>query len=50
MEPLHPDLLVIGFGNAGKTVAAAMGRLGKRVVLVERSERAAAEADSATPT
>src|SRR5215510_9611402 len=35
----HVDLLVIGFGKAGKTVAAAMGRLGKRVVLVERSER-----------
>jgi pyruvate/2-oxoglutarate dehydrogenase complex dihydrolipoamide dehydrogenase (E3) component len=35
----HVDLLVIGFGKAGKTVAAAMGRLGKLVVLVERSER-----------
>jgi pyruvate/2-oxoglutarate dehydrogenase complex dihydrolipoamide dehydrogenase (E3) component len=33
------DLLAIGFGKAGKTVAAAMGRLGKRVALVERSER-----------
>jgi pyruvate/2-oxoglutarate dehydrogenase complex dihydrolipoamide dehydrogenase (E3) component len=38
-EQLHADLLVIGFGKAGKTVAGAMGRLGKRVVLVERSER-----------
>jgi probable pyridine nucleotide-disulfide oxidoreductase len=38
-ERLHADLLVIGFGKAGKTVAGAMGRLGKRVVLVERSER-----------
>ncbi|MPY47616.1 FAD-dependent oxidoreductase [Streptomyces acidicola] len=36
---LHVDLLVIGFGKGGKTVAATMGRLGKRVVLVERSER-----------
>src|SRR5262245_23482037 len=35
----HVDLLVIGFGKAGKTVAAAMGRLGKRVALVERSAR-----------
>jgi probable pyridine nucleotide-disulfide oxidoreductase len=35
----HVDLLVIGFGKAGKTVAAAMGRLGKHVVLVERSAR-----------
>jgi pyruvate/2-oxoglutarate dehydrogenase complex dihydrolipoamide dehydrogenase (E3) component len=36
---LHADVLVIGFGKGGKTVAATMGRLGKRVVLVERSER-----------
>lgn len=36
---LHTDVLVIGFGKGGKTVAATMGRLGKRVVLVERSER-----------
>ena len=26
MEPLHADLFVIGFGKAGKTVAAAHGR------------------------
>jgi pyruvate/2-oxoglutarate dehydrogenase complex dihydrolipoamide dehydrogenase (E3) component len=39
MEPLTPDLLVIGFGKAGKIVAGAMGRLGARVALVERSER-----------
>jgi len=34
----HVDLLVIGCGKAGKTVAAAMGRLATRVALVERSE------------
>jgi pyruvate/2-oxoglutarate dehydrogenase complex dihydrolipoamide dehydrogenase (E3) component len=39
METQPADLLVIGFGKAGKIVAGAMGRLGKRVVLVERSER-----------
>lgn len=38
-ENLEADILVIGFGKGGKTVAAAMGLLGKRVVLVERSER-----------
>src|ERR1700754_4114724 len=38
-DTLHADLLVIGFGKGGKAVAKAMGRLGKRVVLVERSER-----------
>ena len=36
---LHADLLVIGFGKGGKTVAAEMGGLGKRVVLVEQSDR-----------
>ncbi|WP_328629235.1 FAD-dependent oxidoreductase [Streptomyces sp. NBC_00353] len=36
---LHADVLVIGYGKGGKTVAAKMGRLGKRVVLVERSDR-----------
>ncbi|MGW1884301.1 FAD-dependent oxidoreductase [Streptomyces sp. NPDC001970] len=38
-QSLHADVLVIGFGKGGKTVATTMGRLGKRVVLVERSER-----------
>jgi probable pyridine nucleotide-disulfide oxidoreductase len=38
-ETLHADVLVLGFGKGGKTVAAAMGRLGKRVVLVERSDQ-----------
>jgi pyruvate/2-oxoglutarate dehydrogenase complex dihydrolipoamide dehydrogenase (E3) component len=35
----HADVLVVGFGKAGKTAAARLGRLGKRVVLVEQSER-----------
>jgi probable pyridine nucleotide-disulfide oxidoreductase len=38
-DTLHADVLVIGFGKGGKTVAAAMGRHGKRVILVERSDR-----------
>ncbi|MEV6866037.1 hypothetical protein AB0M44_34215 [Streptosporangium subroseum] len=38
-DTLHADLLVIGFGKGGKAVAKTMGRLGKRVVLVEQSER-----------
>jgi pyruvate/2-oxoglutarate dehydrogenase complex dihydrolipoamide dehydrogenase (E3) component len=36
---LHADLLVIGFGKGGKTLAATMGRLGKRVVMVEQSDQ-----------
>jgi pyruvate/2-oxoglutarate dehydrogenase complex dihydrolipoamide dehydrogenase (E3) component len=37
-EPiLEPDILVLGFGKGGKTLAATMGRRGKRVVLVEQS-------------
>jgi pyruvate/2-oxoglutarate dehydrogenase complex dihydrolipoamide dehydrogenase (E3) component len=39
MENIHADLLVIGFGKGGKTVAAAMGRLGRRVVMVEQSDQ-----------
>lgn len=30
------DLLVIGFGKAGKTLAAKMSSLGKKVALVEK--------------
>lgn len=37
MNELHADLLVIGFGKGGKTLAAAMGRQGRRVVMVEQS-------------
>lgn len=36
---LHADVLVVGYGKGGKTVAAKVGRLGKRVVLVEQSDR-----------
>jgi pyruvate/2-oxoglutarate dehydrogenase complex dihydrolipoamide dehydrogenase (E3) component len=36
---LAADVLVIGFGKGGKSAAAQLGRLGKRVVLVEQSER-----------
>jgi pyruvate/2-oxoglutarate dehydrogenase complex dihydrolipoamide dehydrogenase (E3) component len=36
---MHVDLLVLGFGKGGKTLAATMGRQGKRVVMVEQSDR-----------
>ncbi|TYB94941.1 NAD(P)/FAD-dependent oxidoreductase [Micromonospora sp. WP24] len=36
---LQSDVLIIGFGKGGKTAAATLGRSGKRVVLVEQSER-----------
>lgn len=36
---LHADILVIGFGKGGKTLAGTMGRLGKRVVMVEQSDQ-----------
>jgi probable pyridine nucleotide-disulfide oxidoreductase len=39
MRALRPDLVVIGFGRGGLTIAAKLGRLETRVVLVERSER-----------
>jgi pyruvate/2-oxoglutarate dehydrogenase complex dihydrolipoamide dehydrogenase (E3) component len=38
MVSLHADLLVIGFGKGGKTLAAVLGRQGRRVVMVEQSE------------
>src|SRR3954447_23881810 len=34
---IQADLVVIGFGKAGKTLAATLGRQGRSVVLVERS-------------
>lgn len=34
---IDADLVVIGFGKGGKTLAAAMGKQGKRVVMIERS-------------
>ncbi|WP_203887198.1 FAD-dependent oxidoreductase [Planotetraspora kaengkrachanensis] len=36
---LNVDVLVIGFGKGGKTLAATLGRLGRRVVMVEQSDR-----------
>ena len=36
---MHADLLVIGFGKGGKTLAAKLGRLGRRVVMVEQSDQ-----------
>ncbi len=36
-ERVHADLVVIGFGKGGKTLAAALGRQGWRVVMVEQS-------------
>jgi pyruvate/2-oxoglutarate dehydrogenase complex dihydrolipoamide dehydrogenase (E3) component len=36
---IDADLIVIGFGKGGKTLAATLGRQGKRVVMVEQSER-----------
>src|SRR5574340_1807020 len=38
MDPLEVDLLVVGFGKAGKTLAATLGRQGRRVALVEQSK------------
>ncbi|HJP72246.1 MAG TPA: FAD-dependent oxidoreductase, partial [Candidatus Limnocylindria bacterium] len=37
MDSITADLLVIGFGKGGKTLAATMGRRGSRVVMVEQS-------------
>jgi choline dehydrogenase-like flavoprotein len=34
---MHADVLVIGWGEAGKTLARALGSQGHRVVPVERS-------------
>ena len=34
---IEADLLIIGFGKGGKTLAAELGRQGQRVVLVEES-------------
>ena len=38
-DTLRADVLVIGFGKGGKTVATALASLGRRVVMVEQSER-----------
>jgi pyruvate/2-oxoglutarate dehydrogenase complex dihydrolipoamide dehydrogenase (E3) component len=34
---IEADLIFIGFGKGGKTIAAALGNQGKRVVMVEQS-------------
>jgi pyruvate/2-oxoglutarate dehydrogenase complex dihydrolipoamide dehydrogenase (E3) component len=36
---LHADVIVIGFGKGGKLAASALGRLGRRVVLIEKSDQ-----------
>ena len=36
---LQADVAVIGFGKGGKVAATALGRAGRRVVLIERSDR-----------
>ena len=38
-QAVQVDLLVIGFGKGGKTLAATMGRRGKRVIMVEESDQ-----------
>ncbi|WP_329578980.1 FAD-dependent oxidoreductase [Streptomyces sp. NBC_01361] len=38
-KTMHADLVVIGFGKGGKTVAGRMGALGRRVVMIEASDR-----------
>lgn len=38
-EPLHVDLLVIGWGKAGKTLAKRYAASGKQVALVERDPK-----------
>ncbi len=37
MESVDVDVLVIGWGKGGKTLAGALGRAGRRVAIVERS-------------
>ncbi|MDE9367225.1 FAD-dependent oxidoreductase [Luteipulveratus sp. YIM 133132] len=39
MEQLQVDVLVIGWGKGGKTLAGALGRAGRSVAVVERSNR-----------
>lgn len=36
-EALHTDVLVIGWGKAGKTLAGALGRGGRSVTVVEQA-------------
>jgi probable pyridine nucleotide-disulfide oxidoreductase len=39
MEHLHTDLLVIGWGKAGKSLARVLGCAGRNVVMVEQSDQ-----------
>ena len=39
MERINVDVLVIGWGKGGKTLAGALGRAGRRVAMVEQSDR-----------
>ncbi|HET8779147.1 MAG TPA: FAD-dependent oxidoreductase, partial [Agromyces sp.] len=39
MEELDVDILVIGWGKGGKTLAGALGRQGRSVAMVERSNQ-----------
>ncbi|TCC57530.1 FAD-binding protein [Kribbella pittospori] len=36
---LRADVVVIGFGKGGKVAAATLGRAGRRVILIERSDQ-----------
>lgn len=36
---LQADVVVIGFGKGGKVAAATLGRAGRRVILIERSDQ-----------
>jgi|GEM_PF-3525878 len=38
MEKIDTEVLIIGFGKGGKTLAAYLGKKGIRKVLVEQSE------------
>lgn len=38
-QRIDADLVVIGFGKGGKTLATTLGKQGKRVVMVEQSDR-----------
>lgn len=37
---LHTDVAVVGYGPVGRLLALLLGRLGKRVVVIERQTRA----------
>src|SRR3977135_1047588 len=39
MNTIHVDVLVLGFGKGGKTLAATMGRQGKRGAMVGQTDR-----------